>query len=394
MVIGVPKEILEREHRVAALPEEVAAYVQAGFEVLVETGAGEGALYSDAEYVDAGATIASGAEEVFSRADIIIKVKQPHFNAKVGRHEADMVRESGMLITFLHPAAPANHDIIRTLRDRNVTSLSMDSIIRIPRARAMDALSSMSLVTGYKSVILAAAALPKFVTAIETPMGTTRPAEFLVIGAGVVGLHAIATARDLGANVKAFDIRENSRKEAAALGAEIVGFEMPASLVYDEVGSAEALPADWLDREREALAALVPSADVVISGVLVPGEVAPVLITDEMVASMRPGSVIVDVAVDQGGNCALTVPAEERQVHGVTVMGYINIPGSVPVHSSWLYAKNMLEFVRNLFKNGPAEPDWDDEIVRHALVTRGGAIVHEGTLHAMAGDDLDAPTAA
>ncbi len=386
MIIGVPKEILEREHRVAALPEEVAAYVEMGFEVLVEAGAGEGSLVSDAEYATAGATIVPTAREVFDRSDVVIKVKQPHFNAAAGMAEENMVREGGMLITFLHPAAPSNHDIVRTLRDRKVTSLTMDGIVRIPRARSMDALSSMSLVTGYKSIILAAAALPKFMGPIVTPMGTTTPAEVLVIGAGVVGMQAIKTAMQLGATVKAFDIREGSRKEAEALGAEIVGFEMPADLVYDEVGSAEALPSDWLDREREALKTLVPSADIVILSVLVPGEMAPVLITDEMVASMKPGSVIVDVSVDQGGNCAATVPAEVCMVHGVTVMGYINIPGSVPVHASWLYAKNMLEFVRNLFKNGPGEPDWDDEIVRHALVTRDGAIVHEGALHAMGGN--------
>ena len=386
MIIGIPREILEREHRVAALPEEVAAYVEMGFDVIVEASAGADTLHSDADYIAAGAQVVAGAKEVFSRADIILKVKQPHFNAQVGKHEADMVREGAMLITFLHPAAPANHDIIRTLRDRNVTSLTMDGIIRIPRAKPMDALSSMSLVTGYKAVILAAAALPRFVPPVDTPMGTTEPAEFLIIGAGVVGLEAIRTARMLGARVKAFDIREGSRKEAEALGAEIVGFEMPQDLVLDEVGSAEALPADWLDREREALRPLIPSADVVISSVLVPGEVAPILITDKMVASMRPGSVIVDVSVDQGGNCAATVPAEECVVHGVRVMGYINIPGSVAVHSSWLYGKNMLEFVRNLFKNGVSAPDWDDEIVRHALVTRDGAIVHEGALHAMGGE--------
>lgn len=385
MIIGIPREILEREHRVAALPEEVAAYREMGFEVLVESCAGADTLHGDAEYIAAGAQMVATAEELFSHSDIVLKVKQPHFNAVAGKNEADMLREGTMLVTFLHPAAPANHDIIRTLRDRNITSLTMDGIIRIPRAKPMDALSSMSLVTGYKSVILAAASLPRFVPAVDTPMGTTAPAEFLIIGAGVVGLEAIRTARMLGARVKAFDIREGSRKEAAELGAEIVGFEMPQDLVLDEVGSAEALPSDWLEKEREALVPLVRTADVIISSVLVPGEVAPKLLTDEMVASMRPGSVIVDVSIDQGGNCELTRPAEECVVHGVTVMGYINIPGSVAVHASWLYGKNMLEFVRNLFKNSLDAPDWDDEIVRHALVTRDGKIVHAGALHAMGG---------
>lgn len=383
MVIGIPKEILEREHRVAALPEEVAAYIRMGFEVLVEQQAGEGSLHSDAEYTAAGATLVPGAEELFGRADIVLKVKQPHFNDAVGRHETDMIREGAVLITFLHPAAPSNHDIVRALAARNITSLTMDGIPRISRAQSMDALSSMSTVTGYKSVIMAAAALPRFVPMIGTAIGATKPAEFLVVGAGVVGLQAIATAKRLGGVVKAIDIREAAREAAASLGAKVVGFEAPDEYALGEGGYAGALPPEWLAREQEALAPHVATADVIILSALVPSEVAPVLITEDMVASMRAGSVIVDVSVDQGGNCATTVPAEEIVSHGVTVMGYINIPGSVPVHASWLYGKNMLEFVRNLFKNGPGEADFDDEIVRHTLVTREGRIVHQGALHAM-----------
>lgn len=383
MVIGIPKEILEREHRVAALPEEVAAYVRMGFDVVVQAGAGAGALHADDEYTAAGARIASGAEEVFSQADLILKVKQPHFNAETGKHETEMLREGSMLITFLHPAAPANHDIVRALRDRNITSLTMDGIPRISRAQSMDALSSMSTVTGYKSVIMAAAALPKFVPMIGTAIGATKPAEILVIGAGVVGLQAIATAKRLGGIVKAVDIRAAAREEAASLGAKIVGFEAPDEFAIGEGGYAGALPQEWLLREREAIAPFVASADIVVSSALVPGEVAPVLITDEMIASMHAGSVIVDVAVDQGGNCAATVPATETVVHGVNVLGYVNIPGSVPVHSSWLYGKNMLAFVQNLFKDGAGSPDFEDEIVRHTLVTRDGRIVHHGALHAM-----------
>ncbi|MEL7666779.1 MAG: NAD(P) transhydrogenase subunit alpha [Actinomycetota bacterium] len=383
MVIGIPKEILEREHRVAALPEEVAAYVRMGFDVVVQAGAGAGALHADDEYAAAGARIASGAEEVFSQADLILKVKQPHFNAETGKHETEMLREGSMLITFLHPAAPANHDIVRALRDRNITSLTMDGIPRISRAQSMDALSSMSTVTGYKSVIMAAAALPKFVPMIGTAIGATKPAEILVIGAGVVGLQAIATAKRLGGIVKAVDIRAAAREEAASLGAKIVGFEAPDEFAIGEGGYAGALPQEWLLREREAIAPFVASADIVVSSALVPGEVAPVLITDEMIASMHAGSVIVDVAVDQGGNCAATVPATETVVHGVNVLGYVNIPGSVPVHSSWLYGKNMLAFVQNLFKDGAGSPDFEDEIVRHTLVTRDGRIVHHGALHAM-----------
>jgi H+-translocating NAD(P) transhydrogenase subunit alpha len=383
MVIGIPKEILERERRVAALPDEVKAYVQTGFEVVVQSGAGAGSLHSDEEYLAAGARIVPGAEDVFSAADVVLKVKQPHMNAELGIHEAELVREGAVLITFLHPAAPANHDMIRTLRDRGVISLTMDSIPRISRAQGMDALSSMSTVTGYKSVIMASAALPKFVPMIGTAIGATKPAEFLIIGTGVVGLQAVATAKRLGGVVKAVDIRAAAREEAASLGAKVVGFEAPDEFALGEGGYAGTLPAEWLEREREALAPFVASADVIIASALVPGEVAPVLITSEMVASMRDGSVILDVSVDQGGNCAATIPAQETVVNGVTVMGYVNIPGSVPVHASWLYGKNMLAFVKNLFKNGVDSPDWDDEIVRHTLVTFDRAIVHPGARNAM-----------
>lgn len=392
MVIGVPREILEREHRVAALPEEVAAYVAMGFSVVVETGAGKGALHTDDEYRAVGATIVAGAREVFSAADVVLKVKQPHFNALLGVHEAELIREGATLITFLHPAAPANHDIVRTLRDRNITSLTMDGIPRISRAQSMDALSSMSTVTGYKSVIMATAALPRFVPMIGTAIGATKPAEFLIIGTGVVGLQAIATAKRLGGVVKAVDIRAAAREEAASLGAKVVGFEAPEEYAIGEGGYAGMLPAEWLEREQDALAPLVASADVVILSALVPGEVAPVLITREMVASMRPGSVLLDISVDQGGNCELTIPADETVVDGVTIMGYVNIPGSVPVHASWLYGKNMLAFVKNLFKNGIDAPDFDDEIVSHTLVTRDRKIVHPGALHAM-GDSARVPAA-
>jgi len=385
MIIGIPTEILEREHRVAALPEEVAAYVQMGFQVLVQSGAGEGALHPDADYSAAGATIVPGAQDVFSRADVVLKVKQPHFNAEAGMHEADMLREGSTLVTFLHPASPDNHDIIRKLRDRGITSFTMDGIPRISRAQGMDALTSMSTVTGYKSVIMAATALPRFIPVMGTAIGTTKPADFLIVGTGVVGLQAIATAKRLGGIVRAVDIRHAAREEAASLGAKVVGFEVPDECAIGEGGYARTLPTDWLEKEREHLASLVSEADVIILSALVPGEVAPVLVTNEMVRSMRPGSVIVDVSVDQGGNCEATVHGQETKVGTVTVMGYLNIPGSVPVHASWLYSKNMLAFVRALYKRGSDTPDFDDEIVQHTLVTRERRIVHAGALHAMGG---------
>lgn len=383
MVIGIPKEILEHEGRVAALPDEVAEYVKMGFTVLVEASAGVNAFRSDDEYKAAGAEIVPDVADLFARADIVLKVKQPEFNKVLGKNEAELVGEGKMLITFLHPANPANHDTARTLRDRNITALTMDGIPRISRAQGMDALSSMSTITGYKSVIMAAYRLPEFIPMIGTAVGATKPKSCLMVGTGVVGLQAVATARRLGGVVKAFDIREAARAEADSLGAKIAGFDVPAEVALGQAGYAQPLSEEWLEKEREALKPLVAEADMIILSALVPGEVAPVLITKEMVASMRPGSIIVDVAVDQGGNCAATVAGQEVFVDGVCVSAVANIPGSMPVVASWLYGKNMLEYVRNLFKNGIDAPDFDDDIVQNSLVTRDGKLVHKGTLHAM-----------
>ncbi len=383
MIIGVPKEILENEQRVAALPETVAEYVKMGFDVLVESSAGKGALRADEEYEHAGAKLVEDAQTLFSQSDLILKVKQPWLNEEVHKHEVEMMREGTMLITFLHPAAPSNHEMIRALRAKNITAFTMDSIPRTSRAQRMDALTSMSTVTGYKSVLIAANRLPKFIPIIGTAVGTVKAAKFLIIGAGVVGLQAIATAKRLGGSIKAVDISEDARKGAESLGAKIAGFEVPPELAVGEGGYAKFLPPDWLEKERAAVSPLVEETDIVILSALVPGEVAPVLITEEMLGRMKSGSVIVDVAIDQGGNCVLSEPGREVLKHGVSVFGLWNIPGSMPVHASWLYANNMLHYVKNLFNKGIGTPDMDDEIVQHSLVTHQGKIVHKGTLKAM-----------
>ena len=383
MILGIPKEILVNEGRVAALPETVEEYVKMGFKVLVESSAGEGALRSDEEYEKAGAKIVADAQTLLSKSDLVLKVKQPWFNEKVDRHEAEMVREGAIVIAFLHPAAPANHDMIDVLRKRNITALTMDGIPRTSRAQSMDALTSMSTVSGYKSVLIAANRFPKFIPIIGTVVGTIKPAKFLVVGAGVVGLQAMATARRLGGSITAVDIKEDARKAADSLGAKVAGFEVPAELAVGERGYAKALPPEWLEKERVAIGPLVAEADILILSALVPGEMAPVLVTEEMVRGMKPGSVVIDVAIDQGGNCALSEPGHEIVNGGVLVCGLWNIPGSMPVHSSWLYAKNVLHYVENLFKHGLGTPDLDDEIVQHSLVTYQGRIVHKGALKAM-----------
>ncbi len=384
MILGIPKEVLEQEGRVAAIPETVQQYKAMGFEVLVQEAAGEAALWTDESYASAGAEIVADAASLFARADLVLKVKQPWISPASGRHEAELLREGASLVTFLHPATPDNHEMVRMLARRGVTSFTMDGVPRISRAQTMDALTSMSTITGYKSVLLAANKFPKFIPLIGTAIGTIKAAKFLIVGGGVVGLQAIATAKRLGGSITAVDIREDARKAADSIGAKVAGFEVPADLAIDDQGRTRALPEAWLEKERAVLAPLVAEAEIVILSALVPGEVAPILVTEAMVAEMKPGSIIVDVSVDQGGNCAATRPGAETVHRGVSIVGLWNIPGSMPVHGSWLYARNMLHFIKNLYKRGLDAPDLDDDIVRATLVTRGGEIVHAGALKAMA----------
>ena len=383
MLIAIPKEILPEEKRVAATPETVRKYVALGFRVAVETGAGAGVLIPDGDYQAAGATIATDVENMLAEADVVLKVKQPVFNREKNSHEADMLRDNGILITFLHPAAPGSHEMVRILRKKNITALTMDGIPRISRAQRMDALSSMSAVTGYKSVIMAADKLPKFIPMMGTAIGTIKPAQFLIIGTGVVGLQAIATAKRLGGVVKFIDIRKNACAEAESLGGKSVHFDIPQDLATGSGGYAKSLDHDWLERERRLIAGHLPEADIVILSALVPGEIAPVLLTDEMVGIMKRGSVIIDVSVDQGGNCEATEPGVFVEKHGIHICGIQNIPGRMAIDASWLYANNLYYYVENLFKKGLGQLDFADEIVKSSLVTHQREIVHEGTLKAM-----------
>jgi len=383
MRIAIPKEILHAEKRVAAIPETVEKLRKKGFEVAVESGAGAGIFIQDAEYEKAGAKIEKDVEKLMGEADVILKVKQPIFNEAKKKHEVLMMPKGSVLATFLHPAAPSSHDIVRMLRDRNITSFTMDGIPRISRAQRMDALTSMSTVTGYRAVLDAAQHLPRFLPMIGTAIGPIKPANVLVVGAGVVGLQAVATAKRLGGVVKAWDIREAARTEAGSLGAKVVGFEVPKELAIAEGGYAKLLPEDWLKKEQAAIADVVAESDVIVLSALVPGALAPVIVTKEAVARMKPGSVIVDVSIDQGGNCALTRPGEEVVENNVRICGLQNIPGRMAMHSAWLYAHNMFYYVDNLYKNVPGKPDFEDEIVRASLVTMDGKIHFGPALEAM-----------
>jgi len=384
MIIGVPKEIMAEEGRVALLPQQVEELSKRGYKVVVESGAGVGSLIEDSAYLEAGAEMVSDVRELYERAQVILKVKEPMRNDKIGEHEISMMREETVLVTFLHPAAPANHGMVRQLCERGITAFSMDAIPRISRAQPMDALSSMSTVAGYKSTLMAAHRLLKFIPMVGTAVGATPPASFLVVGMGVVGLQAVATAKRLGAVVSCVDIRAAAREAGRSLGAKDAGWDVPKEIAEGEGGYAKALPPDWLKKEQEALAPLAREADVIILCALVLGEQAPVLITKDVVSSMKPGSVIIDVSIDQGGNCELTEGGKEITLdNGVTISGYKNIPGRMPAHASMLYSKNICNFLLNLYKGDSGKMDLEDEINKEALITHQGKILHRGTLKAM-----------
>ncbi len=383
LIIGIPKEIMLGERRVAATPEVVRKLVSDGAIVVVETGAGEGSFFADDEYRAAGAELLADAEEVFAKSDLILRVKEPRFSDKIGRHEVDMMKEGQYLITFLHPASPANHQMVRKLAAKGVIALSLDSIPRISRAQTMDALTSMSTVAGYKAVLMAANMVPVFMPMIISAVGTIQPASVLVIGTGVAGLQSLATAKRLGAIVYAADIRPDACEQATSLGAKIIDVQIPMEVAIGKGGYAMKLPEKWLVKERQTLSQSVSLADIVILTALIPGKLAPILITEEMVKSMKTGSVIVDVAIDQGGNCEISEAARLVTKYGVNIDGTLNIPSMLPKSSTWMFASNVYNLLAYLIKDGKVNLNMDDEIIASSLVTKDGKIFHAGTLEAM-----------
>ena len=383
MVIGIPREIMHDEGRVSATPETVKKMKADGFEVLVETKAGAGAFFADEEYAAAGAELVADVAELYRRADIVLKVKEPLFNQEKGLHEIDMMHEGQYLITFIHPASPVNHEMVRRMAAKGIIGLTLDGVPRISRAQNMDALTSMSTCAGYKGILIAANDLPKFMPQIFSAVGMIKPINTLVIGAGVAGLQALATAKRLGSVIYAADIRPAAAENAKSLGAKIVELGVPAEKAMGQGGYALALDEETLAAEREKLAQVVKNMDIIFCSALVPSKLAPVLLTEEMVKSMKPGSVIVDISIDQGGNCALTVPGDSVVKYGVTIHGIKNIPGLLPTSSTWMFAQNIYNLVKYLNKSGSFTLDRNDEIVKGILTTVGGEIVHQGALDAM-----------
>ncbi|MBU7581650.1 MAG: Re/Si-specific NAD(P)(+) transhydrogenase subunit alpha [Nostoc sp. TH1S01] len=371
MRIAVAKEIEVCERRVALNPDTVARLVKQGLEVWVEKGAGERSFFSDSDYEAAGAQIISDTAQLWKEADILLKVSPPQ-EREDGRSEIDLLREGSVLISFLNPLG--NPVVAQQLAKGKVTALSMELIPRTTRAQSMDALSSQASLAGYKSVLIAAAALPKYFPMLTTAAGTIAPAKVFIMGAGVAGLQAIATARRLGAVVEAFDIRPAVKEEVQSLGAKFVEVKLDEETTAAG-GYAKEISEASKQRTQEVLAEHIKNSDVVITTAQVPGKKAPLLVTEEMVAQMKPGSVIVDLAAEQGGNCACTDPGKDIVWNGVTIIGPINLPSSMPVHASQLYSKNLTSLLQLLINKEKAlQINFADDIIDAACITHAGEI--------------------
>ena len=356
------------------MPGVVPSLAKVGVEVVIEAGAGVEAGYPDAEYVNKGAKVLGSRAEVFSTADVILQVLCYGSNDQTGKSDIPLLRRGQVLIGFLRPLGD-----VHTLEDiatTGATSFSVELMPRITRAQSMDALSSMGTICGYKAVLVAADKLPRIFPMLTTAAGTITPSRVLIIGAGVAGLQGIATARRLGAVVSAYDLRPAVKEQVQSLGGRFVELPIEAADAQDAGGYAKAQDEAFYQKQRELLGKVVGESDVVITTAVVPGKKSPVLVTKEMVIGMAPGSVIVDLAAERGGNCELTQTGETIAVHGVTIVGAINLASTVPYHASQMYAKNLANFLAHLVKDGKLQLNLEDEITRSTLVTQGGEIVN------------------
>jgi NAD(P) transhydrogenase subunit alpha len=374
MIVGVARESYPGERRVALVPSVIPSLTKAGLEVVVEAGAGVGAGYLDTEYTAKGATIVNGRAEVFGRADILLQVLCYGANDKTGAADLPLFRGGQTVIGFLRPLGSA--ETIQAIASRKVTSFSVELMPRTTRAQSMDALSSMGTISGYKAVVLAADTLPRIFPMLTTAAGTITPSRVLIIGVGVAGLQAIATARRLGAVVSAYDLRPAVKEQVQSLGGRFVELPIEAKDAQDAGGYAKAQGEEFYKKQRELLGKAVAENDIVITAAVIPGKASPILVTKEMVANMAPGSVIVDLAAERGGNCESTKPGETATTHGVTIIGRFNLASTVPYHASQMYAKNLTTFLLHMVKDGKLQLNLQDEIVRDTLLTQGGEVVN------------------
>src|SRR5437879_4654254 len=374
MLVGVPRESFPGERRVALVPATIPHLTKAGLEVVREACAGITADYPDADDVAKGAKNVSARAEVFRAADIVVQILCYGSNDKTGKADVPLFRSGQVLVGFLRPLGSI--ETIKEIASKGVTSFSVELMPRTTRAQSMDVLSSMATICGYKAVVLAADTSPRIFPMLTTAAGTITPARVFVIGAGVAGLQAIATARRLGAGASAFDLRPAAKEQVQSLGGRFVELPIEAKDAEDARGYARAQDETFYNRQRELLGRVVVESDVVISAAVIPGKKPPILVTKEMVAGMAPGSVIVDLAGERGGNCELTRPGEIVVEHGVTIIGWFNLASTVPYHASQMYARNVSAFLLHLVKDGKLQLNLEDEIVRETLLTRGGEVVN------------------
>ena len=372
MILGVPKESYPGERRVALVPLVVPNLIKAGIEVMIEASAGLDAGYLDAQYVEKGAKIVPTRQDVFASADIVLQVLCYGSNDLTGDADLPLMRRGQILIGFLRPFG--SKDVVEQIAATGVTSFSVELMPRTTRAQSMDALSSMGTICGYKAVLVAAGTLPRIFPMLTTAAGTVTPARVLVIGAGVAGLQAIATSRRLGAVTSAYDLRPAAKEQVQSLGARFVELPIEAQDAQDARGYARAQDESFYSRQRELLGKVIADSDVVVTAAVIPGKASPILITEEMVKGMVPGSVIIDLAAERGGNCELTQAGKDIIRHSVNIMGRINLATTVPYHASQMYARNMTAFLLHLIKDGKLQMNLGDEIVRDTLLTHDGEI--------------------
>lgn len=385
VIVGVPKEVTPGERRVALIPDSVGPLKKLGADTIIESGAGLSAGFTDAAYEAAGARIATGADEVLA-ADLVLKVQPPT------QAEIQKLRSGSTYISLLRPLD--QKDVSEALATRGVTAFSMELMPRITRAQSMDALSSQSTISGYRAVLLAASTLPRILPMLVTAAGTLQPARVLVVGVGVAGLQALGTAKRLGAVTYGYDTRAVVKEQVQSLGARFVELDLETGDAEDAGGYAKAQSEEFYQRQRRELGKHVAQADIVITTALVPGQRAPLLIEADAVRAMKPGSVIVDLAAEKGGNCELTKPDEDVVVDGVTIIGHTNLPSEVPAHASQMYAKNLITFLEHLFEEGAIRLDFADEITAGTIVSHQGRIVNPrlgGTLPETPAQPAEAP---
>jgi len=373
MIVGVPKETFPGERRVALIPASIPVLQKSNLEVRIEAGAGVGAGFPDDAYAEKGASVVASRGELFSAVDLVVQVRALGANPEAGRADLPLLRRGQAVIATADPlGAP---EAVREVAGTGALLFALELLPRITRAQSMDILSSMATVAGYKAVLLAAERLPKMFPLQMTAAGTLRAAHVFVVGAGVAGLQAIATARKLGAVVEAYDVRPAVKEQVQSLGAKFVEMELETGAAEDRGGYAKELGEDFYRKQRELMAKVVAHSDVVVTTAAIPGKKSPVLVTAEMVRGMAPGSVIVDLAAERGGNCELTRADEEIEDGGVTILGPTNLPSTVPYHASQMFSNNVVKFLQNLVKDGKLAIDGDDEIVRDTMTTRDGDVV-------------------